>query len=181
MGTRYLPAEDTRLLGEALRGYTGERCLEIGFGSGALLEGVAPRFDLAVGTDVIGLRDASQASSGSAGLVLADRAACFREGVFDLVFFNPPYVPSGEVEDRAVDGGPTGTEVPLAFVEEGARVMKRDGTMVALLSEEGDLGRFVSECARLGLDAKRVSQRRLFYETLVVFEVRRRPTLIRKP
>ena len=170
---RYLPAEDTRLLGEALRRFSGDSCLEIGFGSGAVLAGVSGRFALAVGTDVCALDDARLATGRDYQLVLADRATCFREGVFDLVFFNPPYLPSGETVDEAVDGGPTGVEVPVSFLEEGLRVLKEGGTIVALLSSEGDMASFLDHCSNLGLSVESVIEERVFYETLSVFTIRR--------
>jgi len=171
--SRYLPAEDTYLLRDALAPFAGESCLEIGFGSGAVLAGVSGRFQLAVGTDVTGLEEARLAAGPGVELVLADRATCFRDGVFDLVFFNPPYLPSGTIEDEAVDGGPTGVEVPVLFLEEGLRVLGEGGTIVALLSTEGDLGSFLSHCSNLGLAVDSVAEKRLFYETLSVLTMHR--------
>jgi release factor glutamine methyltransferase len=171
---RYLPAEDTDLLRKALEPFSGDSCLEIGFGSGAVLESAAGRFRLAVGTDVSPLEEARLASRAHVQLVLADRAACFRDGVFDVVFFNPPYLPSETIEDEAVDGGPTGVEVPISFLEEGLRVLKEGGTIVALLSTEGDMESFLARCSDLGLAVERVAQKGLFYETLSVFAMRRK-------
>jgi methylase of polypeptide subunit release factors len=170
---RYLPAEDTYLLRDALLPFRGGACLEMGFGSGAVLAGVAGRFRLAVGTDILGLEDAKLAVSPGMELLLADRATCFRDGVFDLVFFNPPYLPSGSIEDRAVDGGPTGVEVPALFLEEGLRVLGDGGTMVALLSTEGDLEAFLTLCSDLGLEVETTTKKRLFYETLSVLTITR--------
>lgn len=170
---RYLPAEDTFLLRDALKPFSGGSCLEIGFGSGAVLASVSERFALAVGTDVAPLEDAKLATGPRVELLLADRAACFRDGVFDLVFFNPPYLPSATIEDKAVDGGPTGVEVPMIFLEEGLRVLREGGTIVALLSTEGDLESFLSHCDNLGLEVETVAEKRLFYETLSVLTIQR--------
>ena len=170
---RYLPAEDTDLLRAALLPFKGGSCLEIGFGSGAVLASVSGRFRLAVGTDVCPLEEARLAGGSDYQLILADRATCFREGVFDLVFFNPPYVPSEEILDEAVDGGPTGVEVPISFLEEGLRVLKEGGTIVALLSTEGDMSSFLYHCSNLGLSVESVIEKRIFYETLSVFTIRR--------
>jgi release factor glutamine methyltransferase len=171
--SRYLPAEDTRLLREALQPFKGESCLEIGFGSGAVLATVSSRFALAVGTDVSSLDEAKLAAGKDYQLILADRATCFRGGVFDLVFFNPPYLPSGQIVDEAVDGGPTGVEVPITFLEEALRVLKAGGTIVALLSSEGDMASFLDHCSNLGLSVESVIEKRVFYETLSVFTIRR--------
>jgi release factor glutamine methyltransferase len=171
---RYLPAEDTYLLRDALGPFSGDSCLEMGFGSGAVLAGVSGRFRVAVGTDIVAIEDARLAARPGVDLVIADRGACFRDGSFELVFFNPPYLPSGAIEDKAVDGGPTGVEVPISFLEEGLRVLREGGTVVALLSTVGDLGTFLSRCGDLGLEVEKVVERRLFYETLSVFAMRRR-------
>jgi len=171
--TRYLPAEDTYLLRDSLERFSGRSCLEIGFGSGAVLESASKRFSHAVGTDVMDLQDAKLAL-GSGELVLADRAACFREGIFELVFFNPPYVPSAQIEDVTVDGGPSGIDVAVSFLEDALRVLEKDGTIVALLSDEGDVAAFLSHCEDLGLEVESVAEKRVFYEKLSVFTIRRR-------
>ena len=170
---KYLPAEDTYLLKDALRSFTGDACLEIGFGSGAVLASVAGRFRLAVGTDVVSLEDARSARLPSLGLVIADRAQCFRDGVFDLVFFNPPYLPAWPIEDLAVDGGPTGIEVPVSFLGDALRVLTKEGTIVALMSDEGDAESFLSHCSDLGLEVDSTIRKKLFYETLSVLILRR--------
>jgi HemK-related putative methylase len=170
---RYLPAEDTDLLREALEPFSGDSCLEIGFGSGAVLGSASGRFRLAVGTDVVALEEARLAIRAHVQLVLADTATCFRDRVFDVVFFNPPYLPSETIEDEAVDGGPTGVEVPISFLEESLRVLREGGVIVALLSTEGDMGSFLARCRDLGLAVERVAQKGLFYETLSVFAMRR--------
>ena len=89
------------------------------------------------------------------------------------MFFNPPYLPSGETVDEAVDGGPTGVEVPVSFLEEGLRVLREGGTIVALLSSEGDMASFLDHCSNLGLSVESVIEERVFYETLSVFTIRR--------
>ena len=170
---RYLPAEDTYLLRDAVASCSGKACLEIGFGSGAVISSLSKRFELAVGTDIIGLEDARLALAPGLDLVLADSARCFRDGSFDLVFFNPPYTVSGPPEDSAVDGGPTGVDIAVSFLEEGLRVLKRHGTMMVLLSDEGDQQSFVSRCRGMGLEVETVARKRLFYESLAVFRVRR--------
>lgn len=170
---RYLPAEDSYLLRDAAKGLSGGACLEIGFGSGAVVSSLSQRFRLAVGTDVLRLDEARLARSPGVDLVLADRAGCFRDGSFDLVLFNPPYLPSEDVEDAAVDGGRFGVEVPTAFLEDGARVMKPRGTLLALVSDSGDVDAFLARGRELGLKARRVAGLRVFFENLLVFKMER--------
>ena len=51
--------------------------------------------------------------------------------------------------------------------------MRKDGTIVALLSSEGDLESFLSHCDDLGLEVESIMEKKLFYETLSVFTIRR--------
>jgi release factor glutamine methyltransferase len=169
---RYLPAEDTELLIRVLSRYTAHRFLEIGFGSGAVLRSVGSRFPIAAGTDILTLPEA-RLSGPFSNLILADRATCFRDGVFDLVAFNPPYLPSEEVLDAAVDGGTGGIERPLAFLREALRVARADGVVLALLSDRADITAFESACASMGLSCRQVASEELFYEKISVFEISR--------
>lgn len=168
----YLPSEDTATLARVLRSYRGERCLEIGFGSGAVLQSLVPRFGLVVGTDILSVSQAIEANGG-AETVLADRATCFRPETFDLVAFNPPYLPSEGVEDRTVDGGRGGLQVPFMFLEEALRVVKQRGVIVLLLSDEANLDDFRRRCEEMGLRVQEKEREGLFFENLFVFEVSR--------
>ena len=144
----------------------------MGFGSGAVLQTLLGRFSPVIGTDILGLGQARRAM-GRAQVFLADRATCFRDQQFDVVAFNPPYLPSDEVRDRAVDGGRGGIEVPGRFLDEALRVVKASGRVIVLLSDRGDLAAFRARCVELGATVRETARERLFYETLVVYEVRR--------
>lgn len=166
----YRPAEDTELLRTVLRGYSGDSCLEIGAGSGGTLVELAQTFALAVGTDVA-RPDKLEWDGRRGNFVLSDSAACFRDASFDLVAFNPPYLPSETIEDIAVDGGSEGIEVPLRFLKEALRVMKRSGKVVMLLSSLDNITEIESECARRNVKLRKITEKRLFFECLYAFEV----------
>jgi release factor glutamine methyltransferase len=166
----YLPSDDTALLVQVLSSVEGGSCLEIGVGSGAVLDALRPKFSLVVGTDITTV-DQARLAKGSSEVVLADRASCFRDGSFDVVAFNPPYLPSGEIEDRAVDGGRGGIEVPMRFLGDALRVVKAGGKIYVLLSDHGDLDGFVSHCVGLGLSIREAATATLFFESLLVYEI----------
>ncbi len=162
----YLASDDSNLIKRVLRRYSGEYCLEVGAGNGGNLLELEKTFKLVVGTDLVRPERASN-------LVLADRATCFRDSVFDLVAFNPPYLPSEAVEDIAVDGGRDGVEVPLSFLEEAIRVVKPTGKIVILISNYNPLEKFKEFCAENGLKMSLLDSEDLFYERLSVYSVQR--------
>jgi release factor glutamine methyltransferase len=166
----YLASEDSALLRSALQYYAGNTFLEIGAGNGGNLIGLLKGFDLAVGTDI---ERPVMTDWGTAGgdFVLCDLASCFKDGTFDLVAFNPPYLQSDEIDDPAVDGGKEG-QVPLAFMREALRVVKSSGRILMLLSDENRVDRFDKECRQRGFELVRRASKHLFYEELSVYEAR---------
>ncbi len=168
----YLSSDDSALLRQAIGGYRGRSCLEIGFGSGSNLPRLCDSFDEVAATDILRSTHASK-RPGCVDLVYCDRAACFRDSSFDFVVFNPPYLPSDGVVDPTVDGGKRGIEVPIMFMEEAIRVLRPSGAILFLLSSEGDISDFLGYCERGGLRVKQVMERGLFFETLYVYEARK--------
>jgi release factor glutamine methyltransferase len=168
-GEHYLYSQDSELLGSAISELrNGETFLEIGVGRASNLKAISKKFNLAVGTD---LRIPPDLDPGKTGieLIVADRATCFRRESFDIVVFNPPYLPSEDIVDRTVDGGRGGIEVPLRFLSSALEVVKNEGKILTLLSSENSLESFVEFCKVNGLSFTVAKERRLFFETLYVF------------
>lgn len=162
----YLAGEDSALLRVALRSYRGDACLELGAGNGGNLVDLVRRFKVVVGTDLARPTMTDWKNRG-ADFLLADTASSFRERTFDLVAFNPPYLPS--LGDYTIDGG-LELETPKIFLAEALRVVKRNGTVVFLLNQDADLTGFQDVCSSSGFKMRRVLSKHLFYETLSVFE-----------
>jgi release factor glutamine methyltransferase len=173
----YTFSEDSELLREFLSSLseTGS-FLEIGAGGGGILCKVLAdgRFGLVVGTDVMDLSKIRQQISRKAELVQADRASCFRQNSFDLVGFNPPYVPSVKVEDVTTDGGSGGVEVPIQFLCSALTVLKPKGKIAMVLSSEDNLLEMESFCEKEDLVFTRSAEKKLFFETLYVYLITRR-------
>jgi methylase of polypeptide subunit release factors len=166
-GAPYISSRDSALLRRALEGRSGGRFLDMGAGNGGALAELSGRFEEVVGTDVTrpDMRDWSK----GADFVLADRGTCFRDGTFDLVSFNPPYLAGDGEGDRAVDGG-RGLEVPKSFLEDSLRVVGRGGSVVFVLNDEARVEEFEAICRRQGFGLRTVASERLFFEELSVHE-----------
>jgi release factor glutamine methyltransferase len=165
-GSHYIASEDSALLRDVLQEHSGGCCLEIGAGNGGNLVDLSKRFDLVVGTDLVrpGMTDWKE---GGANFVLADSASCVRPLSFDLVAFNPPYIPA-EVEDRAVEGG-RDLEVPKKFMRDALRVVKSSGSVTFLLNGEAEVGEFDDMCRREGFHLERKRSKHFFFEELTVY------------
>ncbi len=171
MNRVYLASEDSLLLRRVLQRFSGQSCLEIGSGNGGNLSELVKRFSFVVGTDIA----PPEMPLSGGEFVLADRASCFRDSTFDLVAFNPPYLPSDVLEDLAVDGGRDGVDAAVAFLEEAVRVVKAMGTIVILLSSHNPRERIELICREKGLAMTLADSERLFYENLAVYVIGRAP------
>jgi len=166
-GETYISSEDSALLRKALHGLSGGSCLEIGAGNcGNLLE-LRMGFEIVVGTDLVRPSTSDWKGKGI-DLVLTDSASCFRPDTFDLVAFNPPYLPVGVSHDRAVEGGQH-LEVPKAFLLEGLRTVRATGRIVFILNDEAQVGEFEELCSARSFGLKRLASRRVFFEELAVY------------
>ena len=173
-GEPYIFGEDSRLLYDAIsRLDRGNLFLEIGVGGGGNLGIAQTLFKNCVGTDIRLPTGLNMHLKNSVDLVIGDRGECFREGVFDAVAFNPPYVPSESIEDLATDGGPRGIEVPLRFLESALRILNCGGVILMVLSSESSLDVLRDYCLKNNLKLREAGSKDLFFERLFVYEVTR--------
>jgi tRNA1(Val) A37 N6-methylase TrmN6 len=168
MSGPYLASEDSAFLREILRTYSGGIALEIGAGNGGNLMMLAKGFKTTVGTDIV-LPEMTDWRASGVDFVIADGASCVRAGSFDLVAFNPPYLPLEVGDDSSIEGG-AALEVPMKFLREALRAIKRKGRIVMLLNDRAPIGEFEAECSRRGFRLTKVASRHLFFEELLAYE-----------
>ncbi|MBI3860062.1 MAG: methyltransferase domain-containing protein [Thaumarchaeota archaeon] len=169
MRRSYVAAEDSAVLRNAISAYSGESCLEIGAGNGGNLIEASASFLRTAGTDLV-RPDLTDWQGQGVDFVLTDLAACFRDGTFDLVFFNPPYLETENVEDIATDGGKS-PGATLSFLREALRAVKPDGRVLMLVGGTS-LGKELAEaCREFGFAAKPAGSKHMFYEELTLYEV----------
>ncbi len=174
----YTPSDDTFLLADSLRQYNGWRALEIGVGSGLLLNILEENFIYVVGSD-IDLRSLQhckqqRASSSNVLLVCCDAGSAFGSNKFDLIVSNPPYLPNDEdsnMVDPTVYGGPAGIEATVHFVNSALPLLAKDGKMLVVISSLADASNFERMIVKNNIQKKIVKEKRLFYETLSVVEL----------
>jgi release factor glutamine methyltransferase len=166
----YVPSDDTFLLADCIKQYHGNWALEIGVGSGVLLNLLEKNFANVAGSD-IDLR-ALEHCRGRSGAMLAccDAASAFA-GRFDLIVSNPPYLPDDAVRDATVHGGPAGIEATIHFIESALPLLARGGRMLFVISSLADSSALDRLLKEKKMGKKVVKEKRLFYETLSVVEL----------
>ncbi|MGQ9718238.1 MAG: HemK2/MTQ2 family protein methyltransferase [Nitrososphaerales archaeon] len=172
----YEPAEDTFLLSDAVRRYSGKNVLEIGVGSGYVTAELSKRSYFVVGTDISrrALRDAKRRlislKRNNIELICCDGASSFREGCFDLIVFNPPYLPSKKIVDIAVDGGKEGIEVMVKFIAHSLGSISNSGKMVFVSSRISSYDKAIETLKEKGFRIREIGLRKLFFEDIFVME-----------
>jgi release factor glutamine methyltransferase len=170
----YPVREDTRLLLAAALAEVrpSDRVLELGTGSGYIARHLAGKASLIVATDV-NPHACRMASSREVGMVRADLAAGIR-GRFDLVLFNPPYLPTVPGErladwlEKALDGGETGREVIARLLPDLPRILMPGGKALLVISELTGEREVLDVFSRAGFAAEITRRRRVEGEDLMV-------------
>ena len=177
----YDPSEDSYLLVDAALAEVrpGDRVLEIGTGSGIVSLFLMDRDASVVATDISPLACANARRNG-VEVVRADlyHGLC---GPFDLVIFNPPYLPTSEEErlgswlDHAFDGGPTGRKVIARFLEGIGTILPPCGRVLTVFSSLTGIAEVEEMYRSHGFTVETVSTEKVPFETLIVLKCVRRP------
>jgi len=175
----YSPEEDTFLLSRIIQKYAVNNALEIGTGSGLLALELEVNNRFVVGVDIdfnvlneLRISIAKKKIGSRINLICCDSASPFRGGVFDLVVFNPPYLPSKKVNDTLIDGGPSGVEISKVWFKDASRILRKDGRIVFLSSSISDVNGLFDYSRKLGFNINVLKSKRLFFEELLAIEAR---------
>lgn len=181
----YEPAEDTILLLKAAlkEVMPDDRAIEIGCGRGLISLELAKRARSVIATDI----NPSAVRLAKIYGIEVVRADIFRglKGKFDLVIFNPPYLPTKKGEqisgwiNYALDGGENGRDTINRFLENLSSHLSQNGRCLLLVSSLSNLAA-VKEKAKLeGFVATKVANERCFFEELYVIKLEMRDDLSR--
>ena len=135
----YSPAEDSFLLLKAAEQEirSEDRVLEVGVGSGYVASHL-PSCRQIIGTDCNPHAVRITQTTGIS-VIRTDLTSGLR-GPFDLILFNPPYLPTSAEEqiddwlEYALDGGITGREVIERFLSEVPLLLSPEGRILLLIS-----------------------------------------------
>jgi len=173
--TVYQPAEDSDLLARTARERVtaGDRALDVGTGSGYVAAKLAEVGADAVGVDLSPLACREAAENG-VPVVRGDLVSPFQDGSFDLVAFNPPYLPTPEDAEwndwmeHALSGGEDGRRLVDPFLDSVGRVLAPGGEALLLVSSLTDPDAVCRYARERGLAVETLASEKHPYERLVV-------------
>ena len=174
----YQPAEDSELLAEAACGEidAGQRVLDVGTGSGYVAARAAETGARVIGSDP-NPHACRQAREHGIEVVRTDLVAGFGTKEFDVVLFNPPYLPtdpesaSDDWMGRALSGGESGRAVVEPFVDSVSRVLRPEGFVLMLVSSLTGLEEIETQAREASFAVEEVSAESHFFERLVVLKL----------
>lgn len=164
----YQPAEDTFLLLDYLKELEPEgEMLEIGTGSGLVAVKMAEAGWQVTASDIHqeSIRKAEQLAAEKNVEIDVINSDLFEDidGEYDLVVFNPPYLPGeSDVKGRTWRGGEKGTEITERFLEQVGDYLSDGGRAVFVASSLSEIE---------GLEAcRKIRSTELWFETLYLME-----------
>jgi len=90
---------------------------------------------------------------------------------FDIIIFNPPYLPEDAREPKssklATTGGKKGNEIIIRFLQQAKNYLNKDGKIFLITSSLAEGVDF----SKLGYNAKEIGCEKLFFERLCIYEL----------
>ncbi|KXB04728.1 hypothetical protein AKJ49_01780 [candidate division MSBL1 archaeon SCGC-AAA382A03] len=179
----YKPAEDTTLLADNLKISVGEKVLELGTGCGLISIIAAKAGAKIIATDVNpkAIECAKKNAENHGVLEKID----FKEGdlfepvrgeEFDLIIFNPPYLPVSSSESlniglaRAWDGGEDGRKVIDNFLDRVSDYLKEEGRLIFVQSSLSGVQETLNILEKKGFSSSIESEKKLSFEKLCLIK-----------
>ncbi|MFH1398610.1 MAG: HemK2/MTQ2 family protein methyltransferase [Candidatus Woesearchaeota archaeon] len=170
----YEPREDSFLLKEQVCKYARGRVLDMGTGTGILAFAAAQQAESVVAADIsTKALEYAEKEAKRLGLKIdfvdSDLFAAIG-GKFDLIIFNPPYLPQDKgMVDSEIYGGKHGYELIERFLIDAKDFLKDDGKILLLFSRLTNKNRVDSVIEENLYTSELVAERYMFFETLYVY------------
>ena len=91
---------------------------------------------------------------------------------FDLIIFNPPYLPEHKYDkEKDTTGGKKGFETIISFLEQAKSHLNNKSLILLLFSSLSQPKIIIEKAKSLGYELKELSSKNLFFEELFVYEI----------
>jgi len=167
--------EDSFFLAEETGKYLKDKdkeieILDLGAGSGIISEtclNLGFKNLIAADIDIKSIRFLEKKFKSKIKIVKSDLFSKLR-GKFDLIIFNPPYLPENKYDKNSdTTGGKKGDETILKFLEQAKNHLKENGKILLLLSSLTPRARINNT----GWKIKKLANKNLFFEKLEILEL----------
>jgi release factor glutamine methyltransferase len=174
----YNPSDDSFLLVNVLEVSPGERLLDVGTGTGiAALHGAkagARVTAVDISPHAVACARSNALKNDLRVEVLQSDLFERVEGLFDVIVFNPPYLPDEGTPstwmERAWSGGADGSEVVVRFLDDAWRFLAPGGRIYIILSSFGSI-RSILRSAKQRYDIEMVEEKHLFFESILAYRM----------
>ncbi|MCV0431104.1 HemK2/MTQ2 family protein methyltransferase [Nitrosopumilus sp.] len=177
MQTKYLkndeypPSEDTFFIAENIENEKGRFALDVGSGSGYLTNLLSENFFYVVGTDVN--FDVLKNQTYKTENIVCCNGSDALKIKFDFIVCNLPYLATDEIIDIATDGGAEGFEIPKKIFDSVICNLTEDGKFIFITSSLSNYQKLIEYAQKLGLKARILAKKKLFFEELILVETTR--------
>lgn len=174
-GDVYEPAEDSLLLAESLIIKSGDYFLDIGTGIGIQAIIAARMAEKVLATDInpnaIEIARSNAELNGIRNIEF--RVSNLFDSIsekFDLIIFNPPYLPSHEKDTLGLSwsGGKNGTEIINRFLGRVSSHLKPGGRFEILISSLNNLRNVKKKFNENNLEFEIIARKKLWFERIYV-------------
>ena len=178
----YFPSDDSYLLSKELKKFCKDKSiLDIGSGSGIQAEtAITAKCKSVLATDIapeaIKLLKSKFKHNKNIHIIISNLFSKIpRKMKFDIIVFNPPYLPLDKSEpkesQKATTGGKKGDEIILKFLKQAPNYLSNSGFILLLTSSLTPMKRINSLLYSLSLKKTLISSKKLFFETLYVWKI----------
>ena len=167
----YPPSEDTFFLADNIENEKGYFALDVGSGSGYLTKLLSANFSFVVGTD-INYNVLRHQTYKTKNLVCCNGSDALNMK-FDLIVCNLPYLATDEILDIATDGGVDGLDIPLKIIKSSVLCLSVTGKFLFVTSSLSNYQTLIDATEKEGLTAKIITRKKLFFEELILVEVKK--------
>lgn len=176
----YEPREDSYLLEKAVKKYAKNKSfLDMGSGSGIQAKAALSSKASSVLAVDINQETIDKLNSQN---IPAIKSNLFQKvkGKFDIIAFNPPYLPRDKREPKdsqlTTTGGKKGDEITLKFLKQSIKHLNKNGTIFLTISSLTPRDRITKLLNKLSLSHKILESKKLFFESLEVWEIKHSQT-----
>ena len=177
----YNPSDDSYLLLKVIDPKPGETMLELGPGTGLISIHAAKAGARVTAADINphAIECTRRNAAANGVRVETVKSDLFQDvkGNFDIIVFNPPYLPDSTKTtswiEKAWSGGEDGAEVSLRFLQEAWKHLAPGGRIYMILSSAGGLMSVV-RAARERYESEMLEEHRMFFESIFAYRFKTR-------